>query len=82
MVNEKHTIIPAKFIGLDNEGNYRVLCYYGFNQIKEKTINEHLINKKSDYYLIATSIKNNRKLIHIEPANEYEELLKEKYETI
>lgn len=82
MVNNKHTIIPAKFIGFDQNGNYRVLCYHGFDLIKEKTINKNFIKELSDYYLIATSIKNNKKIIYIEAANEFNALLKEKYETI
>lgn len=74
------TIIPAKLIGVEPNGDYRLLCYYGFDNIIERVFNKSHFNKKSDYYLISTQLKKNKRIINISSADEYESFIKEHYE--
>lgn len=66
------SIIPAKFLRIDDLGNYHLLCYFGFDEVRE-----HIFNKKhftdipkSEYYLISRRIKNNQSEITILPTDE------------
>ena len=80
MIINRKTIIPAKLLKVDDKGDYHLLCYLGFDNVREKTIKKELIKEKSDYYYIYIDLENGEAEIDIHPAGEYENLIKEKYE--
>jgi hypothetical protein len=79
IINRK-TIIPAKLLKVDDNGDYHLLCYLGFDNVQEKIFNKKLIKEHSDYYYIYIDLENGEAEIDIHAAGEYEYLIKEKYE--
>lgn len=80
MIINKKTIIPAKFLKIDEEGYYCLLCYFAFDDVREKRFDPELFKERSDYYYILTDMENGKLKINIESANEYVDIIKEKYE--
>lgn len=80
MIINKSSIIPAKLINVDDDGNYHLLCYLGFDNVVEKVFTKELIKERSEYYLIKTELNNCSVVCEIQPADEFFTLIKEVYE--
>ncbi len=80
MIANKITIIPAKLLEIDDNGDYHLLCYLGFDNVQERVFNKELIKEKSDYYYISTKLGEGTLRIDIQSADEYEYIIKENYE--
>jgi len=83
MFFNKYTIIPAKTLEINKDGDYHLLCYFGFDNIQERVFSGSLFNgfEKADYYLISHKMKNGKLETTILPADEEESIfLKNHYE--